>query len=108
VSNLVNIKVLSLGSSQLNFFTKFSKLEELSLRAGFDFEILEKFAKLKILKINYGGQSEKLNNFINLKRLNKLELIFTPQKDPPLNKKGLKELAIMLPDTEIYLKTRNW
>jgi hypothetical protein len=59
-------------------------------------------------EINYGGQSEKLNNFINLKRLNKLELIFTPQKDPPLNKKGLKELAIMLPDTEIYLKTRNW
>lgn len=108
VSNLVNIKVLSLGSSQLNFFTKFSKLEELGLRAGFDFEILEKFAKLKILKINYGGQSEKLNNFINLKRLNKLELIFTPLKDPPLNKKGLKELAIMLPDTEIYLKTRNW
>ena len=60
------------------------------------------------MKIEYNVNREKIKNFSNLQRLEKLELLYNPDKNPPISKQELEILRNMLPDTKVTLKDRGW
>jgi hypothetical protein len=69
---------------------------------------LKNFRKLETLKIGYNGDLEEIENFSDLQRLERLELIYNPERNHPIDSEGMKKLRNMLPDTEVILKDRGW
>ena len=84
-------------------------LKFLQVRSGIDFKQLENYPKLKNLEIAYYlVEVEEIKNFSNLQRLEELNLLFDPDKNPPISKQDLENLRKMLPDTKVTLKDRGW
>ena len=108
VNKLTNLKAIWVSTNQLQFFSNLQNLEYLHTKAGIEFKLLKNYPDLKILKIAYDGKLEEIKNFSNLQRLEELELLYNPDKNPPISKQDLENLRNMLPDTKVSLKDRGW
>ena len=108
VNKLFKLTDLYIGSNQLQYFSNLKNLNFLHVRSGIDFKQLENYPDLKSLKIAYDGKVEEIKNFSNLQRLEELELLYNPDKNPPISKQDLENLRNMLPDTKVSLKDRGW
>ena len=109
VNKLLKLTELNVGSDQLQFFSNLKNLKFLQVRSGIDFKKLENYPKLKNLDIAYYlVEVEEIKNFSNLQRLEELNLLFDPNKNPPISEQDLDNLRKMLPDTKVTLKDREW
>ena len=108
VNKLTNLKFLYTSTGQLQFCSNLINLKYLHVKSGIDFKVLKNFRKLETLKIGYNGDLEEIENFSDLQRLERLELIYNPERNHPIDSEGMKKLRNMLPDTEVILKDRGW